>query len=349
MWTVPKKLGIEFSSQWKANQCQQSVSRKRRRLWPWAPNPLSRLEVSESVSIRSCFSSVFSTLLVATCPSSKRFSSMNWQPCPHPCLTTAVSWENLANTHWQSTCGMPVKVASSKCWNRRCSLYPWWWLFNSPTVLAERHILQALSWEVCWVCEEIIPSCDSRLWWVFWGSFHQRHGPCSKKHPAWPWSAVYSWHVALGEKGGVPLQYHQQTAVHSSCWKMLGGEWYSGAACSGGCWLCHSSGGTSVCHGIRYSSRRGRYRPTHSSFSCQVRHEGCVLLLNQGKCNKTLGDQKNAELSQPQCVQEYLICTCIWWLRHHFSAFRCRKICPCEETATKEQTVWKWCQGFPAD
>ena len=74
-------------------------------------------------------------------------------------------------------------------------------------------------------------------------------------------------------------------------------------------------------------------------FSCQVRHEGCVLLLNQSKCNKMLGDQKNAELSQSQCVQEYLICACIWWLRHHFSAFRCRKICPCEETATKEQTV----------
>ena len=170
---------------------------------------------------------------------------MNWQPCPHSCLMTAGSCENLANTYWQSTCGMPVKVASSKCWNRRCSLYPWWWLFNSPTVLAERHILQALIWEVCWVCEEIIPSCDSRLWRVFWGPFHQRHGPCSKKHPAWPWCAVYSWHVALWEKG-VPLQYHQQTAVHSSCWKMLGGEWYSGEACSGGCWLCHSSGGTSA-------------------------------------------------------------------------------------------------------
>ena len=207
--------------------------------------------------------------------------------------------------------------------------------------LAERYVR---------VCEEIIPSCDSRLWWVFWGPFHQRHGPCSKKHPARPWRAVYSWHVALGEKGGVPFQYHQQTAVHSSCWKMLGGEWYSGAAYSGGCWLCHSSGGTSVCHEIRYSSCWGRYRPTHSSpFSCQVRHEGCVLLLNQGKCNKMLGDQKNAELSPSQCVQEYLICACIWWLRHHFSAFRCRKICPCEETATKEQTVWKWCQGFPAD
>ena len=101
---------------------------------------------------------------------------------------------------------------------------------------------------------------------------------------------------------------------------------------------------------VRYSSCWGRYRPTHSSpFSCQVRHEGCVLLLNQGKCNKMLGDQKNAELSRSQCVQEYLICACIWWLRHHFSVFRCRKICPCEETATKEQTVWKWCQGFPAD
>ena len=103
----------------------------------------------------------------------KEISSMNWQPCPHPCLTTAGSCENLANTYWQSTCGMPVKVANSKCWNWRCSQYPWWWLFNSPTVLAERHILQALSWEVCWVCEEIIPSCDSRLWWVFWGPFLQ--------------------------------------------------------------------------------------------------------------------------------------------------------------------------------
>ena len=50
-------------------------------------------------------------------------------------------------------------------------------------------------------------------------------------------------------------------------------------------------------------------------------------------------NKKNAELSRSQCVQEYLICACIWWLRHHFSAFRCRKICPCEETATKEQTV----------
>ena len=63
----------------------------------------------------------------------------------------------------------------------------------------------------------------------------------------------------------------------------------------------------------------GRYRTTHSSsFSCQVRQEGCVLLRNHGKCNKMLGDQKNAELSRSQCVQEYLICAFIWWLRHHF-------------------------------
>ena len=141
--------------QWKANQCQQSVSRKRRRLWLWAPNPLSRLEVSESASIRSCFSSIFSTLLVATCPSSKRFSSMNWQPCPHPCLTTAGSCENLAHTYWQSTCGMPVKVASSKCWNQRCSLYPWWWLFNSPTVLA-----------CCWDLKQPTNSNNNCLGWA---------------------------------------------------------------------------------------------------------------------------------------------------------------------------------------
>ncbi|KAK7096728.1 hypothetical protein V1264_003797 [Littorina saxatilis] len=48
-----------------------------------------------------------------------------------------------------------------------------------------------------------------------------------------------------------------------------------------------------------------------SSVSCQVRHEGCVLLLKQGKYNKTLGHQINAEPSWPQCVQEYLICACI--------------------------------------
>ena len=44
-------------------------------------------------------------------------------------------------------------------------------------------------------------SCDSCLWWVLWGPFNQRHGPCSKKQYIWPWCAVCSWHVALREEG----------------------------------------------------------------------------------------------------------------------------------------------------
>lgn len=116
MWTMQNKLDIKFCRKWPINKCQQSASKERRRLWLWALNLLSRLEVSESVSIHSCFSSVFCTFLVVTCPNSKRFSSMNWQPCPYPCLTTAGSCDNPENTSWQSTCGMIVKATSSTCW-----------------------------------------------------------------------------------------------------------------------------------------------------------------------------------------------------------------------------------------
>ena len=63
------------------------------------------------------------------------------------------------------------------------------------------------------------------------------------------------------------------------------------------------------------------------------------VFFSSTRANATRRWEIKRTLSRPQYVQEYLICACIWWLRHHFSAFRCRKICPCEENATKEQTT----------